>query len=190
MNPFKINCRLSVVLILMLFIQTFPHNKVAAAPPAVGDVAKDFQLSSPQGKKVKLSDQLKKGPVVLLVLRGFPGYQCPLCTRQVSQFVRNAAKLKDANASVFLVYPGAVNNLNTKADEFIQSQTLPANFHFLTDPGCQFTNAYELRWNAKNETAYPSTFIIGTDVKVKYAKISKTHGGRSNAKEVLQKLKD
>ncbi|MDF1744222.1 MAG: peroxiredoxin family protein [Gimesia sp.] len=158
--------------------------------PAVGTVAGDFQLSNLQGKKIKLSDQLKNGPVVLLVLRGYPGYQCPLCTRQVSQFINSAPKFKVAKASVLLVYPGAVNNLNTKAGEFIQSQQLPANFHFLTDPGYKFTNAYGLRWDAKRETAYPSTFIIGTDGKVKYSKISKTHGNRSNAKEVLQKLTD
>ena len=173
----------------MLFVHATSRVKVyAASPPTVGEVAKDFQLSNLQGKKIKLSDQLKQGPVVLLVLRGFPGYQCPLCTRQVSQFINNAPQFKASKASVLLVYPGAVNNLNTKAGEFIQSQNLPTNFHFLTDPGYTFTNAYGLRWDAKNETAYPSTFIIGTDGKVKYAKISKTHGNRSNAKEVLQKL--
>jgi len=175
----------------LIFSQTNANAAAKeASPPAVGDVAKDFQLSDLQGKKIKLSDQVKQGPVVLLVLRGYPGYQCPLCTRQVSQFINSAARFKAAKTSVLLVYPGAVNSLNTKAGEFIQSQQLPANFHFLTDPGYKFTNAYGLRWDAKNETAYPSTFIIGTDGKVKYAKISKTHGNRSNAKEVLQKLAD
>lgn len=187
--------KISLVFALVFAIQGLSQSHVNAADkavsmPGVGDVAKDFQLSDLQGKKIKLSDQLKQGPVVLLVLRGYPGYQCPLCTRQVSQFINSAAQFKAAKASVLLVYPGAVNNLNTKAGEFIQSQQLPANFHFLTDPGYKFTNAYGLRWDAKRETAYPSTFIIGTDGKVKYAKISKTHGGRSNAKEVLQKLAD
>ena len=180
--------------LMLFFVSASPIDASAALKdskqPAVGTVAGDFQLSNLQGKKIKLSDQLKNGPVVLLVLRGYPGYQCPLCTRQVSQFINSAPKFKAAKASVLLVYPGAVNNLNTKAGEFIQSQQLPANFHFLTDPGYKFTNAYGLRWDAKRETAYPSTFIIGTDGKVKYSKISKTHGNRSNAKEVLQKLTD
>ena len=91
---------------------------------------------------------------------------------------------------MILIYPGAAKNLNKAAAEFIRSHKFPSNFHFVTDPNYQFTNAYKLRWNAKNETAYPSTFIIGTDGKVKYKKISKTHGGRSKAKTVLQKLTD
>jgi hypothetical protein len=29
-----------------------------------------------------LSTELAHGPVVLVMLRGWPGYQCPFCTRQ------------------------------------------------------------------------------------------------------------
>lgn len=162
-------------------------NKEAALP-AVGDTAKDFQLATPGGQKVSLSEQLKKGPVVLLVLRGYPEYQCPVCTRQVGQFIANAAKFKKAKASVVMVYPGAAKDLEKRADEFIRDQSLPENFYFLVDPDYKFTNAYHLRWDAKRETAYPSTFVIGTDNKIKYAKISKTHGNRASAKEVLQEL--
>ncbi|HAH44287.1 peroxiredoxin family protein [Gimesia sp.] len=180
---------------MMLFFIIQCGNLSAADPaiketamPAVGDTAKDFQLATPQGEKVSLSQQLKKGPVVLLVLRGYPGYQCPICTRQVGQYISNAAKLKAANASVMMVYPGAAKDLEKRAEEFIRDQSLPENFYFLVDPDYKFTNAYHLRWDAKRETAYPSTFVIGTDGKIKYAKISKTHGGRANAKEVLQAL--
>ncbi|HCO27652.1 MAG: bacteriocin [Gimesia sp.] len=156
--------------------------------PAVGDTAKDFQLATPKGEKVSLSEQLKKGPVVLLVLRGYPEYQCPVCTRQVGQFIANAANFKKAKASVVMLYPGAAKDLEKRADEFIRDQSLPENFYFLVDPDYKFTNAYHLRWDAKRETAYPSTFVIGTDDKIKYAKISMTHRGRADAKEVLKAL--
>ena len=52
---------------------------VSAAPPTVGDKAPDFALSTVEGKSVRLSEVISKGPVVLLVLRGYPGYQCPFC---------------------------------------------------------------------------------------------------------------
>lgn len=183
----------SVTMLTLLLIQdgellAADAKAKEAAIPAVGDTAKDFQLATPKGEKVSLSEQLKKGPVVLLVLRGYPGYQCPICTRQVGQFISNAAKLKAAKASVIMVYPGPAKDLEKRADEFIRDQSLPENFYFLVDPDYQFTNAYHLRWDAKRETAYPSTFVIGTDGKIKYAKISKTHGNRANAKEVLQSL--
>lgn len=45
-----------------------------------------------------------------------------------------------------------------------------------------------LRWDAMNETAYPSAFIIGQDGKVRLAHVSKTHGGRLKALDVLKSL--
>ncbi|QDV48832.1 peroxiredoxin family protein [Gimesia fumaroli] len=175
-----------VLSILMLNAEV--HAAKDSAKPAVGDKARDFELPNLKGQKIKLSDQLKKGPVVLLVLRGYPGYQCPVCTRQVGQFIANAAKLKTANATVIMVYPGPSKELVKRADEFIRNQSLPDHFQFLIDPDYTFTNAYHLRWDAKRETAYPSTFVIGKDGKIKYAKISMTHGGRANAKAVLKAL--
>jgi hypothetical protein len=40
---------------------------------------------------------------------------------------------------------------------------LPADFDLVLDPGYDFTNTYGLRWNAPNETAYPSTFLINRE---------------------------
>jgi len=48
---------------------------LAAEPPQVGDVVPDFTLKTLDGKDVKLSDVAAAGPVVLIVLRGYPGYQ-------------------------------------------------------------------------------------------------------------------
>ncbi len=193
MNSFKFVIRLSLCFALTLAIpglfNSYAHAGVEKArPPAVGDTAKDFTLSNLSGKQIKLSDQLKKGPVVLLVLRGYPGYQCPLCTRQMGQFISNAAKLKSENATVLMVYPGTAKDLSKRAGEFTRNIKLPDNFQFLLDPDYKFTNAYGLRWDAKNETAYPSTFVISSDEKVKFAKVSKSHGNRSKAKDVLKAL--
>ena len=62
----------------------------AAEPAKVGDTAPDFTLNTLDGKAVKLSAENAREPVVLVMLRGWPGYQCPLCTRQVHDFVANA----------------------------------------------------------------------------------------------------
>ena len=53
-------------------------------------------------------------------------------------------------------------------------------------PDYSFTNAYHLRWDAPNETAYPSTFVIDQDHKIVFAKTSQTHKGRTTADEVLK----
>ena len=160
----------------------------ADQPPTVGEKASEFKLNTVEGEPVELSGLLKQGPVVLLVLRGWPGYQCPICNRQVGEFLSSAAKFKAAKASLVLVYPGPAAGLKDHAQEFIRGKTLPDNFYYTTDPDYAFTNAYHLRWDAPKETAYPSTFLIGQDGLIQFAKISTTHGGRASAAEVLQAL--
>src|ERR1041385_9556942 len=83
----------------------------AAEPPKVGDAAPDFTLNTLDGKTVALKDETAKQPVVLVVLRGWPGYQCPLCTRQVHAFVAEADAFRARGAQVLMVYPGPADQL-------------------------------------------------------------------------------
>lgn len=46
-----------------------------APPPAVGDAARDFTLSRMDGKAITLPALTRQGPVVVLMLRGWVGYQ-------------------------------------------------------------------------------------------------------------------
>jgi peroxiredoxin len=165
-----------------------PTAASASAPLAVGDGSEDFELENFSGKAVKLSALTKGGPVVLVVLRGYPGYQCPLCTAQVAQYLGRANEFRDAKATVLLVYPGSAEGLKKHAAEFSRSQKLPPNFHLLLDPDYELTNAFHLRWDAPRETAYPSTFVIDQERKIRFAKVSKTHGDRASADEVLKSL--
>ena len=171
------------------------EEKPLEAPPQVGQTAPDFELPALIGDEaegnggdpalVKLSEVAKTGPVVLMVLRGYPGYQCPICSRQVAGFVRRADALEKAGARVLMVYPGPKADLGKFAAEFAGKFDLPENFLFLLDPDYKFTNAYKLRWDAPRETAYPSTFVLTKGRKVALAKVSEGHGDRSEPKEVL-----
>jgi peroxiredoxin len=161
---------------------------LVAATPMVGDRASDFALSTVQGKTVRLSEVTAKSPVVLVVLRGYPGYQCPFCNRQVQDFIGNAQKFIDAGVHVVLIYPGPPDNLAAKAAEFTTGKSMPENFDLLLDPGYEFTNRYGLRWDAPHETAYPSTFLIDRNGIVFFTKIVKEHGGRTTAAEILDAL--
>ncbi|MEO1525657.1 MAG: peroxiredoxin family protein [Planctomycetota bacterium] len=154
-----------------------------------GDEAKDFALQAVAGElngDVKLSELKGSGPIVLVVLRGFPGYQCPICSRQVGALVAKADEFKKQNAKVLMVYPGPGSGLEGKAKQFLRGGKLPAPFTLLLDPDYEFTNAYGLRWKAPRETAYPSTFVLDGKGTVTFAKVSKTHGGRTRPDEVLQ----
>ena len=87
-----------------------------------------------------------------------------------------------------MIYPGPADLLAEHAKEFQGANEFPENYHYLMDPDYKFTNAWGLRWEAPRETAYPSTFIIGADNKVKYGLTSTSHGGRESAAKVLVEL--
>jgi peroxiredoxin len=160
-------------------------SSFAATPPAVGSKAQDFSLRSVGRKIVRLSDLTAKSPVALIVLRGYPGYQCPFCQRQVQEFVEKAQAFSDAGVQVVFVYPGPPAQLNSRADEFLQGKNFPKSFQMLLDPGYEFTNLYGLRWDAPKETAYPATFLIDAQGIVYFEKIVKLHGGRTTAAELI-----
>jgi hypothetical protein len=78
--------------------------------------------------------------------------------------------------------------LKEHAAEFVKDRKFPKHFTFLLDPDYGFTQAYGLRWDAKNETAYLSTFILAGKRTVSFARVSTTHGGRVKADEALKAL--
>lgn len=182
---------LLAIAVCLLVVDTASAQTSAATTPKVGESAKDFQLMAAAGEltgDVKLSEVNKDGPVVVVVLRGFPGYQCPICSRQVGSLVAKAEQFAAKKAKVLLVYPGPGSELESKAKEFLKGSELPKPFTLLIDPDYEFTNAYGLRWDAPRETAYPSTFVIDADGNVTFAKISKEHGDRTDANAILSEL--
>jgi peroxiredoxin Q/BCP len=175
-----------LVAFALIFTAPLAH---AAAPPIVGEPAPNFTLRTLDDKAIELNQLSAETAVVLVVLRGWPGYQCPLCTRQVQDFAAKAQNFQAAGARVLMIYPGPAEALKKHARDFLESKQWPADFLLVLDPDYAFTHAYGLRWEAKNETAYPSTFIIGKDGKVRFAQISKTHGGRVSAERAVAELR-
>ena|SRR5712664_1488857 len=161
-----------------------------AAPPKIGATAPDFSLQTLNDQTITLSTLTSNGPVVLLVLRGWPGYQCPLCTAQVRDYISSGSAFEKAGALIIMVYPGPADNLKAHATEFINNKNWPKEFLFVTDPDYKMLNSYDLKWNAPGETSYPSTFILDRKGIVRFAKISHTHGDRTKAADVLAKIKE
>ena len=175
--------------VLAVICTLFGGAFASAETPAVGAKAPDFTLSTPTGGAVWMSRVQRGHDLVLVVLRGFPGYQCPYCVRQVHDFIDHASEFKAKNARVLLVYPGPPADLDQHAKEFLAKQAeLPSNVFLVTDPDYKVTNQYGLRWDAPHETAYPSTFILDRRGVIVFEKISHAHGDRLSAQEALEHL--
>lgn len=161
-----------------------------AQTPAAGNIAPDFTLNTPSGKSVQLSKSYQEGATVLIVLRGYPGYQCPFCQKQLHDFIEHASEFAAKQAVVLLVYPGPPGALDQRAKEALAQQAnLPENITLVVDPDYKVTNLYGLRWDAPHETAYPATFLLDHKGKILFVKISHGHGDRTSAQDVLAQLR-
>ena len=178
----------AVRLTLGLAMSLVVISRAPAAPPHVGDEAPDFTLKTLADEPVRLAKVIEQGPVVVTVLRGWPGYQCPICTAQVAELIGKSKEFDAAKAQVVLIYPGPSDGLKAHAEEFARGKSLPTNFYFVVDPDYAFTKSYDLRWDAPRETAYPSTFVVNTHGKIVFAKTSRTHGDRARVGQVLEAL--
>jgi peroxiredoxin len=168
------------------------HGQDATEPAAtltVDAVAKNFKLPGLGEEPVELDELLEQGPVVVVVLRGWPGYQCPACAKQFASFSEHAKEFLELKATVVFIYPGPEADLRRRAEEFLRSEKPPEPFVIALDPGYKFTTIWNLRWDAPNETAYPSTFILDAERKIRFRKVSKTHGDRAEAEDVLAALR-
>ena len=176
-------------LIAVVACTVFLIGSATAETPAVGAKAPDFTLSTPSGKSIQMSKVQNGKALVLVVLRGYPGYQCPYCVKQVHDFVEHASDFAAKEANVLLVYPGPPSDLDQHAKEFLEKQAaLPPNIVLVTDPDYTVTNLYGLRWDAPHETAYPSAFILDAKGAVVFEKISHSHGDRLSAQDALDHL--
>src|SRR5260221_299107 len=99
-----------------------------AASPETGSTAPDFTLNTPTGESVTLANETNVGTTVLVFLRGFPGYQCPYCQKQVHDFIEHAPGFAAKQVNILLVYPGPPAELDERAKEFLAKQAaLPPN---------------------------------------------------------------
>jgi thioredoxin-dependent peroxiredoxin len=185
----RLQLRKTAGFVLAVICAIFVGIPAFAETPAVGAKAPDFTLSTPIGRAVRMSRVQRGHDLVLVVLRGFPGYQCPYCVRQVHDFIDHASEFKAKNSRILLVYPGPPGDLDQHAKEFMAKQAeLPSNVFLVTDPDYSVTNLYGLRWDAPHETAYPSTFLLNKKGIIVFEKISHSHGDRLSAQDALEHL--
>ena len=161
---------------------------MSPTPLTVGDAVPEFSIRTLNKEKVTLAPLLKRGPVVLIILRGYPGYQCPFCTKQVGGLIADSREITKRKASLVLVYPGPADHLDKYAGEFISGKDIPHSYKFCIDPDYSLTTKLGLRWDQPHETAYPSTFVIAKSGTVTFAKIGHSHEDRPPVSDVLAAL--
>ncbi len=181
------------ILFILLFSFGFAQAEKIAVGPKEGDQMPEITGTTMNGADFQLSKLIEKGTVVMIMLRGFPSYQCPVCSTQVAGYIAKAEDFEaQRNTPVVFIYPGEVKDLDKRAKEFTapleKEVDLPSNFIFVIDSGYKIVNQLGLRWDAPKETAYPAAFVIDHKGYIQYANVSDSHRGRASAQEILEFL--
>lgn len=168
---------------------------------ALGTLAPDFKLKDHLGIEHRLSDELKKGPVVLVFYRGA---WCPYCNLYLKTLSDHQRMIEKKGAQIIAISP-------QKPDfSFQQVEEKALKFLVLSDLDYQTIKAYQIHYqmdeallkvykkfgidldstNGEGRTALPisATFVIGQDhkIKAKHAKVD--YKERMPIKEILSAL--
>lgn len=121
----------------------------------VGEKAPDFSLKNPNGKIVKLSTLLKKGPIVLTFYRGA---WCPYCNLQMHQLTESLPQFKKYGASIVAITP------QTPDKTLAQFKKDGYPFEVLSDLDYSVIKSYKLLWEVSPELDASYKHAFGLDI--------------------------
>jgi peroxiredoxin len=150
----------------------------------VGNTAPDFTLLEAPGKSVTLSEELKKGAVVLLF---YPGDFTSVCTEEMCRFRDDLSDYNDLGANVIGI---SVDSIFSHA-AFKEKNEI--QFPLLSDWEKTVIRDYDVvhpDLAGMKEVAKRAVFVIGGDGKVSYKWVGASLGDLPPFDEVKAAVKD
>ena len=167
----------------------------------VGIEAPLFKTTDIEGNKIKVSELLKSGPVVIVFYRG---EWCPWCTKYLSELNESLPEIKAKGASVLVVSPEVKSSSeNTK-------KMTASDFVFISDADLKIGKAYDVLFHVTEDyqgkvhaklkkgdpsntsvvdnLPVPATYVIGVDGKITYRQFDYNYSKRANAGDILEVL--
>lgn len=167
----------------------------------INDKAPDFTANDQFGKKIILSEEIKKGAVVIIFYRG---QWCPYCNKQLKQLEDSLPMIKAKGATVLSITPEKGEGIAKTVAK------TKASFSILHDEGMKIMKSYDVAFavDEKTITAYkkygidfneangsnganlpvPAVYIINKDGKIVYRYFDKNYAKRATVKEILSYL--
>lgn len=149
-----------------------------------GDLSYTFKDTN--GKEVNLNNLRGKKDVVLVVMRGYPGYVCPYCSAQTGRFIQHYQEFAKRDAELLIVYPGPAKHIA----DFVQAAKTQSQsqgevpFPVLLDEDFKMVE----RLGISGDMAKPSTFILDRQGQVRFAYVGATLTDRPSLKAILAEL--
>ncbi|MFN2458775.1 MAG: peroxiredoxin-like family protein [Chitinophagaceae bacterium] len=169
---------------------------------SVGAKAPMFKATDAEGKKYKLQDALKKGPVVVLFYRG---QWCPVCNRHLSQLQDSLQLVYKKGASVVAISPEKPELLRKTKEKTHASFTLLHDKDFIIgqafdvvfNPEAAQVNMYNQKLNARLEEAssngsnrlpVPATFIINKKGNIVWRQFNPDYKIRASVQDIINNV--
>ena len=182
-------------------IEEVRKSGVADKALKVGDRAPDFELPGANGKKVKLSELISHGPVVVTWYRG--GW-CPYCNIALRGFQKRLPEIRAAGATLVAISPETPDNTLSTAEKN------HLDFEVLSDHGNKVAHAYGVaykiprviveqfkgrldlaRHNGDESGTLPlgATYVIDREGTIRYAFVDADYRKRAEPSHVLAALR-
>lgn len=183
-------------------IAAVENSGVLKTAKQVGDMAPDFELRNATGDMVKLSDYLKKGPVVLTWYRG--GW-CPYCNLTLHRLQEDLPKFKAAGATLIALTPELPDkSLTTKEKHNLQYEVLSdvgnktgKEYGIVYKLTPEVADAYQQGFDlhsyngdTSDELPLAATYVVDQTGKIRYAFLDAEYRERAEPSDVLKVLKD
>jgi peroxiredoxin len=170
--------------------------------PKVGDKVVRFELPGADGRKIRLADLLKQGPVVLAWYRG--GW-CPYCNISLHALVEAEPAIRALGATLVAITP------ETPDSAAATSQTIGLTFPVLTDQGNRVAHQYRIAYknpaaasammkafkidlaktngDTSDELPLPATFVVDRSGTIRWAFVDADYRKRADPADILAALK-
>lgn len=182
-------------------IEAVAESGILEQAMQVGDSAPDFSLNNSRGETVRLSDYLKKGPVVLTWYRG--GW-CPYCNLTLHAMQKELPEFQAQGANLLALTPevpdqslstAEKNELEFEVLSDIDSQ-VARNYGIVYKLTDEVAQIYEEKFglsayngNDSNELPLAATYVINPDGKIVYAFLDADYRNRAEPSAITEALK-
>lgn len=155
-----------------------------AEVPRIHSPAPDFTLPDISGKKVNLSNFKDKKNVILTFYRGWVGYWCSNCKRQLVQLMKDYDKLTKYDAELVLISPSDEKKTKEFLNILEKESSSKVSFPVLIDSGHKVVELYKVTGNK----AIPSVFIIDKKGTLRFKYIGQDVSDRPTTEHLIEIL--